>query len=99
MSAAKKFRKKTRMEVMEFNHRKLIGDLIKARANEAAVVRALYEVAMGGSEQLSKYAENFLVQTYGKESMEWMDKEIKNANKKAKGLDKVILTGTEAMEQ
>ena len=96
MGTAKKTRKQTKMALMEVNHRRLIERLNKAVNNEGMLLRALNEVILGAS---TKYVEGVLVQMYGKGILELLNEEVKIADKKSKGLDKIILTGTEGMKQ
>ena len=95
MGTAKKVRKETRAANLIRTNMKVQRLLEVTTRREAVLLRAMYEVVQGAG---GTYAIRILRQMYGDKILDHLKAEISSADKKAKGLDKVILTGTEAME-
>jgi len=98
MGAVKKFRKITRDTALLGRISRLEEVLNVTRKKEGMLLRALFEFTLPGTFVGAPYAASVLKQMYGSKILDQLAAEITKADKKSKGLDKIVLTGTEAME-
>ena len=99
MGIARKLKKKTKEEQHAAAIINMLDTLKATQKREGVLLRALFAYASDDEGKLKySYAQGMLKQLYGPNILYQLDDEIKKAEKKSKGLDKIVLTGTEAME-
>jgi len=97
MGITKKRRKLAKMDQAQVNQMRASALLQETREREGVLLRVLFEISQAEN-SVSTYSGNVLKQMYGEKILDYLGKEITKADKKSKGLDKIVLTGTEAME-